>query len=336
MVITLTGCSIIPDRGTAKPELIENVRVKVDLLTVRLGTLTVEMNGAGVVVPASTEYMSFEIDGKLEEAALKRGDRVKKGDVLLRLDSSNFEVQRTQQQLAVENMQAELAQSINTGNVDDIRINQMNLEIEQMKLNRLLDRQRKSVLVSPTDGIVTFLDGVERPGFYTPTELRSGSPIVAYKDVVGIAQTDQLQIQYVGDLSAYLSDIEIGMPVVLRYQGAPIQARVAVTPLTAPPIDSDPRRAEILGKTLIFDFMDAIPSSLSIGDNIEYKLLLTRKDNVLIIPRGALRNYQGRQFVQILEGETRREADVQVGLMTPTEVEIVRGLKEGQQIIVNH
>jgi sRNA-binding carbon storage regulator CsrA len=156
--------------------------------------------------------------------------------------------------------------------------------------------------------------------------------------VVGIAQTDQLQIQYVGDLSAYLSDIEIGMPVVLRYQGAPVQARVAVTPLTAPtpPVDSNPRRAEILGKTLVFDFVDAIPSSLSIGDNIEFKLLLTRKDNVLIIPRGALRHYQGRQFVQILEGETRRQADVQVGLMTPTEVEIVRGLKEGQQIIVNH
>jgi hypothetical protein len=55
----------------------------------------------------------------------------------------------------------------------------------------------------------------------------------------------------------------------------------------------------------------------------------------LIIPRGALRNYQGRDFVLVVDGETRREVDVQRGLATQTEVEIVKGLNEGQQIVVN-
>jgi hypothetical protein len=47
------------------------------------------------------------------------------------------------------------------------------------------------------------------------------------------------------------------------------------------------------------------------------------------------RSYQGRQFVQIVNGETRREVDVQVGLVNQTEVEIVSGLSEGQQVVVN-
>jgi hypothetical protein len=170
---------------------------------------------------------------------------------------------------------------------------------------------------------VTFLDGV-----------RVGSPISAYRAVVGIASTDQLQLHYVGDLSAYLNDIKVGMPVILQYQGSPVKATVAVTPLTAQ-LDENPQRAEINAKKLIFDLVDEIPSGLTSGANMEFKLVLNRKTDSLIIPRGALRSYQGRQYVQIVNGETPREVDVQVGLVNQTEVEIVSGLTEGQQVVVN-
>lgn len=323
LALTHGGCTLVPGNDTAKPELKDPVRVKVDLAEVRRGTLTVEMNGVGVVVPSKTDYLSFEIDGKLGEAAIRQGDRVRKGDVLFRLDAGNFGLQLMQQQLAVGNMQAVLDNSLAAGKIDDIRIEQMNLVIERMKLDRLLARQGKQVLVSPSSGIVTFMDDV-----------RVGGPIAAYRAVVGIAHTDQLQLSYVGDLSAYSSRLEIGMPAAIQYKGTLAMAKVAVTPRTAP-IDSYPQRAEILGKTVLFDFEDAIPASMSIGDHVEFKLELARKQDALIIPRGALRNYKGRDFVLIADGETRRETDVQPGLVTPTEVEIVRGLSEGQQVVVN-
>jgi hypothetical protein len=44
----------------------------------------------------------------------------------------------------------------------------------------------------------------------------------------------------------------------------------------------------------------------------------------------------GRSYVQIADGERKKEVDVEVGLTTPTEVEIVKGLEEGQQVILNN
>jgi hypothetical protein len=56
---------------------------------------------------------------------------------------------------------------------------------------------------------------------------------------------------------------------------------------------------------------------------------------VIVLPRGAIRSYMDRYYVQIMEGDYRKEADIEVGLMTPTQVEIVRGVEEGQQVILN-
>ena len=42
---------------------------------------------------------------------------------------------------------------------------------------------------------------------------------------------------------------------------------------------------------------------------------------------------RGRNYVLVMDGDSRKEADVQTGLITDTEVEIVSGLEEGQQVI---
>jgi multidrug efflux pump subunit AcrA (membrane-fusion protein) len=44
----------------------------------------------------------------------------------------------------------------------------------------------------------------------------------------------------------------------------------------------------------------------------------------------------GRNFVQVLEGDSRKEVDVQPGIKDETNVEIRKGLTEGQQVILNN
>ncbi|MNI96739.1 hypothetical protein D3C73_1552570 [compost metagenome] len=57
---------------------------------------------------------------------------------------------------------------------------------------------------------------------------------------------------------------------------------------------------------------------------------------MLIIPKVGLRSYMGRDYVQVLEGESRKEIDVEKGIVSSTEVEIRKGLKEGQKVILNN
>ena len=43
----------------------------------------------------------------------------------------------------------------------------------------------------------------------------------------------------------------------------------------------------------------------------------------------------GRRYVNVLEDGVRVEKDVEIGLMTDTEAEIIKGIDEGDLVIVN-
>ncbi|MNY77606.1 macrolide transporter subunit MacA [compost metagenome] len=75
---------------------------------------------------------------------------------------------------------------------------------------------------------------------------------------------------------------------------------------------------------------------MKIGVSGDMTIILEKRENVLVIPSTGLRQYIGRNYVQVLEGESRKEIDVEKGLVTATEVEIRAGLKEGQKVILNN
>lgn len=313
----LAGCLLLPKRIESGPGLIENVRVKADVWAVKKGTLTVELTGAAIVVPAREQFYFFQVNGTVGEVRVKRGDRVGRGDVLLRLRTADFALSHARHKLAVENMKLALRQSLKSGHPDDITIDRMNLEIEQMKLERLLDNQSKSELVSAVDGIVTFLD-----------DTVAGSKAESYRNVVGIAPSGSLRLHYVGDLSAYGGGIRPGMPVAIQVEGTTVMARVAGS-------SGHLQQAETEENNLFFEFAGPVPEGLTLGASLDFKLELASKPDVLTIPRRALRYENGAVYVQIEDADVRRDAEVQVGLVTRTEAEIASGLTEGQLVVIS-
>jgi HlyD family secretion protein len=59
------------------------------------------------------------------------------------------------------------------------------------------------------------------------------------------------------------------------------------------------------------------------------------KDSVLIVPAKAVRSAGNRRYVEYLDGSTRRIVDVQVGITSGNDVEILSGLSEGQVVLVS-
>lgn len=336
--IALAGCAVLPERSDQPPELIEPIGVEVDLIEVKRGTLIIEMNGTGVVVPSITEYQYFEIDGQLGEGYVEPGEIVRKGDLLFQLNSGNDDMQLLQQRLTVEKrrmaMDSLFSEEFNDDQQDNKWLAGINYKIEQMRLDQMLERHNKRTIAAAHDGIVTFVD-----------DIKIGGTIKAYRPIVGIARKDQLQLRYVGDVAPYLMNIRLGDEVELLPQGKPasqavhsalgfpMKGTIAAVPAMKP-IDSTLPRASVLAKTIYFDLGPDMMTVVEIGEYIPFRLELIRKENALIIPRGALRNYQGRDFVLIAEGEMLREVEVQRGIVTQTEAEIVEGLTEGQQIVV--
>ncbi|MNI55640.1 Multidrug resistance protein MdtA [compost metagenome] len=81
--------------------------------------------------------------------------------------------------------------------------------------------------------------------------------------------------------------------------------------------------------------MDELPPDADIGTLIDVRIITEQRDDVIKIPKGGLRSFGGRNFVRVLEEDSKiREIDVEPGIKSSTEVEIVKGLEEGQVVIL--
>jgi RND family efflux transporter MFP subunit len=72
------------------------------------------------------------------------------------------------------------------------------------------------------------------------------------------------------------------------------------------------------------------------GTAAQISVKVSTKDNVLLVPEKAVRTAGTRRYVEYMDGSNRRIADVQVGIASGGEVEVVSGLQEGQTVLVQN
>ena len=71
-----------------------------------------------------------------------------------------------------------------------------------------------------------------------------------------------------------------------------------------------------------------------LGTRVQAAIQIRRKEDVLLVPQAAIRTLGSRQYVEVVEGGTMRRVDVEVGMAADGDVEIVNGVREGQQVVV--
>jgi adenine deaminase len=63
-------------------------------------------------------------------------------------------------------------------------------------------------------------------------------------------------------------------------------------------------------------------------------ITLGRKDDALLLPPAAIREYRGLNFVIVQEGERRRRVEIQkIGLKSTDHWEVIADLQEGDQVL---
>ena len=70
-----------------------------------------------------------------------------------------------------------------------------------------------------------------------------------------------------------------------------------------------------------------------VGDMVNLSILLEQHANTLWLPAQAVRQFEGRYFVIVQEGDAQRRVDVKVGIIEPDRIEIIEGLAEGQVVV---
>lgn len=90
-----------------------------------------------------------------------------------------------------------------------------------------------------------------------------------------------------------------------------------------------------LSDYLFFEIPADLPEDqIRIGRQVFLTVILGQKDDVLLLPPAAIREYKGLNFVIVQEGERRRRVEInQIGLKSADRWEVIGDLREGDQVL---
>ncbi|MCC3373312.1 efflux RND transporter periplasmic adaptor subunit [Cohnella sp. REN36] len=325
----LAGCSLLPKEEPAlAPPLVKPAKENYQTVKVQKGTITNAITQVASFESVHTEVAQFTgTGGRVEKILVRSGDQVKKGDPLVQLVMNDLDLQVKEQELALARAKYALRQQQGShGDEDALKIAGLQVQVEQIKYDRLYSQYSNKFLKSEMEGQVVFVEDL-KPGDYVDT----------YQTLVVVADPTQLQLSARVDSADRVKGVDVGFPVEVTINDGgkqtALKGKVVQTPSSAPQtLNKD--LAERYSKTLYIS-VDKLPDNVEIGTMADIKIITEQKDNVLKIPRSGLRSFMGRNFVRVLEdGNKLREIDVQPGISASTEVEIVQGLAEGDNVVL--
>ena len=174
------------------------------------------------------------------------------------------------------------------------------VELAQIALDEMKAQVEATQIVSPFDGTVLSIF------------LTESTAVEAYKAVVVVANLSELEI------SADIADKELAELVEgMSVQAWPVSAPGNVTEGSLRKLPypygnaTDVKETDKEDKTTRVSLETSLEDiGLDLGDLVRVVVVLEEKDNVLWLPPQAIRNFEGRKFVVVKDGEGQRRADV--------------------------
>jgi RND family efflux transporter MFP subunit len=324
-VFMLSGCSLLPQKEvTLQPPLIKPVTEKIDAVEVKKGTIERLLQGSATVTSSHNVPLFYKQNGRLKDLYVQQGEEVKAGQVVADLDQGDLDLRIKLQKLTLERVSILFYQAKLSGaDQKELRLRQIDLEREQIALASLEEQLTGASLTSPISGIVSYVDTVQ-----------SGDGVNGYVPIVSIADPTQLYLVYTVDDPKLISAVQLNMDVDVTVDNVTVKGKVLQSPSSAPFTDN--KDLSDRNSKLLYIGVTDKKAKLEMGKSVDILISLEKHENVIVLPRSGLRTYLGRTYVQVKDGDRRKEVDVEPGIMTSTEVEIVKGLEVGQQIILNN
>lgn len=322
-MILMSGCALLPKEEEALvPPLVQPVEEELRLIEASLGTIETFLRGTASFTPSVYTDLMFRDSGRLKSINVHPGQYVQEGDILAELDLGDLEMNIKQTRLDLERVQLQFMQARESGLTGiNLRLREIDLEKVENQLAAMEERLNKGIIRAPFSGKITWVDNM----------VKINGPVNAYSPIISIADTSQLYLTYTASQSKELLSLEVGNPVIINYRGVEYTGEILQTPSSAP-TGLDQFKAERNAVLLIIGVHN-LPDNVEEGHHAQITIPLQKRENVIVLPRSAVRSYMGRNYVQVMDGEIRRDVDVEVGLQTPTEAEIVKGIEVGQIVV---
>jgi len=347
VLLLLGGCS---SQQAEPPVLREPAGVRSDTVeAVRGAIYQIEQYDAWVKPGEQALY--FETDGRVTAVYAWPGDYVQAGDVLAELDTSAMQetLQALEERLEyirqddayagalleldIELLETELRQ-LQAQRASEVElalkqneITQRRAELRQLralrepeikalqqKMDQLNAQLEQCVLRAPVSGRIVY-----------SRELTQGCAAAAYQTMMCIAPEDEWIIE-----AKYIPESLLNTADYLY-----AQVGSSAFAVRSVPVDEEARLAAALsGGSLPTHFVPVEEQTVETGSYAAVYAVRNYTSDALLIPSGALLGEGDARYVYIQEEGERVRRAVEVGLLTDSTAQIVRGLEEGETVYV--
>jgi HlyD family secretion protein len=327
----------------------------------RVGTGTVEdtvvNSRAGTIESRRRAEMSPGISGLVMEIAMAKGSRVKKDDLLLRLDDREHRAQVKMAEAALAStraaahrarLEAEQAQRdwkrtqaladnqiISENLIDQDHTRALTAEAASMgaqakirEMEAALEAAQatlaKTVMKAAFDGVV--LDVTTEVGEW----ISPSPPGVFIPPVIDLIDPAALYLSAPVD-EADVARIKVGLPIRITLDAFRGKSFAGSLSYVSSFVETREEQNRTLEVEAVF-VENPLPANLLPGLSADLEIILESRENVLRIPTYAL--LEGNQ-VMVIEDGRLKEAPVTIGLQNWSYTEITSGLESGQQVVVS-
>jgi len=309
-ILSVTGCNLLPKEEVAlAPPLTQPKKQEYQLYDVKKTDFTKYIKGTATLVSITeNDVYSKQNGGRIMKINVKFGDIVKKGDVLVELNSDNLENELKLEKINMQRVKFNYDKAQQGNDEYAKKLAELDIEAEKIKLGELEDKLEATKLTAPISGKITFVESA-----------KEGDVVEVYKPLVTVANPDSLQILFTQNGT---SNAKLGMNVELNYNGKNYQGQITQIP------DSGKNKNAII----------ITPNSKIHGakmdDYIDISIIVQTRKNTLVIPKAAVKNYLGSKTVEVLDGDKNVSTDIETGIEDSVNIEVLSGLNEGQKVIL--
>jgi HlyD family secretion protein len=199
----------------------------------------------------------------------------------------------------------------------DVQTAEKEVQKQQLELQRLQANYDDARILAPYDGKITRVNG------------KPGDSVQAFTPVISIASPAQLLVQ--AQISeSVMPKLAVGERALITLDASPTQVfNGTVRDLPSSVVTQQGVVAD-KNTTLTVDW--TAPGA-EMGMLARVQIIVQQKDDVLIVPSNAVRTVGKRRFVEYMDGNVKRSRNVETGVSTDTDTEIVSGLDEGMTIL---
>lgn len=253
--------------------------------------------------------------------AQAKRDAVLRGPSEFELREAAYKVDLAQNQLdtaraKLDVKRAALAATRSSGSYDVQALGKA-VEKAQLDLAQFQANFDDARIVAPFDGKITKVNG------------KPGDSVQAFSPVVSISSPAQMLVR-AEVTEADMPKLSVGQRALITLDAFPGQ--VLNGTVRDLPSSVVTQQGVVADKSTKIVVNWARPGA-DIGMPTRVQIVVQKKDDVLVVPTNAIRTVGKRRFVEYMDGNVKRSRNVEIGISTDVDTEIVSGVEDGMSIL---